>query len=144
MTVKDIMKPSIISVTADTTVSKAAKIMNEKNIGSVIISKGGKDVGIMTERDVLKRIVAVDLDPKKTKVQKVMSSPIITIEASSSIDHANEVMLKNTVRRLLVTEQGKVTGIVSARDIANKLRHTIAKKIIEQSEHHRPEYYQHE
>ena len=83
--VREVMTPNVISVESSSTVRDAAQVMIERGIGSVIVTEAGRPVGIMTERDVLRRVVVKGLDPSKTKVEEVMSSPLVTIRADAYI-----------------------------------------------------------
>jgi len=95
--------------------------MRQKNIGSVLVSRKGEIVGILTERDILKRIVAEGLDPSKTKAEEVMTRNIITINADASILEASEILNRYDIRRLPVEENGRIIGIVTARGIAKNM-----------------------
>lgn len=116
LTVKDIMR-KVITVDASLTVCEATKIMDEKNIGSVLIVKNGEIIGILTERDVLRRVVAKGLDPWYTPVSQVMSFPLHTIDSNTDIITAGKIMSKHHIRRLPVIEKGKIIGIITDRDI---------------------------
>jgi len=118
VSVMDAMNKKVLTASPDTTVAKAAKMMAERGVGSIIIVKGKKPVGILTERDLLMKVVSVDLIPSKVHVGKIMSAPIISIGPSTDITEAARIMAKNKVRRMPVVEHGKLIGIVTASDIA--------------------------
>ncbi len=141
MKVKEIMTP-IIKTYIESTVSDAAKIMTMKNIGSLFIEENGKIVGIITEGDILRKIVAESKDPKNIAVRDIMSSPLITIDAEKSIEEANELLAEHKIRRLPVGSNGEVIGIVTMRDISNSLRYSLGKSIIRDSgtSYYRPSY----
>lgn len=111
----------IIAIDQDGTVLEAAKAMIGNNRGSVVITKGGKTVGILTERDIMKKVVAKSLNPSSTKVREVMTSSLITFDKDKPLREAIDLMNRNSLRRMLVTENGKVVGIFTLRDI---VRHT--------------------
>jgi len=117
VSVMDAMNKKVLTASLDTTVAKAAKMMAERGVGSIIIVKGKKPVGILTERDLLMKVVSVDLIPSRVHVGKIMSTPIISIGPSTDITEAARIMAKNKVRRLPVVEHGKLIGIVTASDI---------------------------
>ena len=139
MNVKEIMS-SVTKISADSTVSDAAKLMDEKNFGSVPIEEDGKVTGIITERDVLRKIVAKGVDPKTTSVKDIMTSPVITIGPEKSVEEANEIMTDKKIRRLPVESDGKVIGIVTLRDVSNSLRYSLGKRLIKSNDHPRPGY----
>jgi CBS domain-containing protein len=90
--------------------------MVEKNIGSVVITRGRENVGILTERDVLKKL-CFDSACTEKKVAELMSSPLITIDGKATIGRAADLMSNKGIRRLLVTVDGRVKGIVTERDV---------------------------
>ncbi len=116
MLVKDIMKREVIVVSPDVSVREASKIMSKYDIGSLIVVEDDNPVGILTERDIL-NLVAKDENLDETKVGKVMSRDIITIEADKKIDDAVDLMLKHKIKRLPVKEGNKIVGIVTTSDI---------------------------
>jgi len=113
----DAMEKKVLTATPNTTVAKAAKMMADRGVGSIIIVKGKKPVGILTERDLLMKVLSVDLVPSKVQVGKIMSAPIISISPNADITEAARLMAKNNVRRLPVVERGKLVGIITASDI---------------------------
>ena len=133
---------SIIRVSVDSTVAEAAKIMDAKNIGSLLIEENGKIIGIITERDILKKIVAKGKDYKNINVREIMTSPLITIGSEKSIEEANEIMSQKKIRRLPVESNGDIIGIVTIRDVSNALRYSLGRSIVENSEtsYYKPSY----
>lgn len=111
----------IVTIDADDTVYQAVKKMVDNNRGSIVVTKNGKTVGVMTERDVMKRVVAKSLDPGSTKTKDVMTSDLITFEGSKPLREAIDLMNRKSLRRILVTEKGDVIGIFTLRDI---IKHT--------------------
>lgn len=91
--------------------------MVKENRGSVTVTKAGERVGILTERDLLRKVVAKGLDPHLTKVRDVMTSPPVTIDQGRPLREAIDLMNRKGVRRMLVTENGKIVGIFTLRDI---------------------------
>jgi len=142
MKVKDIMTKNLIKTSIESTVSDAAKIMDGKNIGSLLIEENGKIIGIITERDILRKIVAKGRNPDETSVKDIMTSPLITIDAENSIEEANELISKNKIRRLPVEENGEIVGIITLRDVSNNLRYSLGKSIIKDNgtNYYRPSY----
>lgn len=112
----------IVTIDEGATVLQAAKAMASSNRGSIIAMKGGKSVGILTERDILKKVVAMSLDPAKTKVGDAMTSPLITIDKASPLREAIDLMNRKGLRRMLVTDGGTVVGIFTLRDIVRHSR----------------------
>ena len=118
ITVKDLMTKGIISVLPETTVVEAVKVMSNREISSILVMTEGKYVGIFTDRDLMKKVVALGLDPKVTRVGAIMSTPLITTSENTGIEKAAEKMRDCKIRRLVVKNDGKVVGIISETDIA--------------------------
>ncbi|MBC7080849.1 MAG: CBS domain-containing protein [Thermoplasmatales archaeon] len=115
--VKDIMSRSPVIIKGDATVLEASKEMKAEKVGSVVVVKNGKPVGILTESDILKKIVAEGKDASKTKVKDVMSSPLISISPNEKVEKALKLFGENRIRRLPVVENGKLVGMITERDI---------------------------
>ena len=115
--VKEYMKTNVVTVTKDTILYEVAKIMTEKNIGSVIVVENGKPVGIITERDIVRAIGrGKKLD---TRAEEIMTASLITIKEDSPITGALALMRQFNIRHLpVVNDKGELTGIISIRDIA--------------------------
>ncbi len=115
--VGDAMTRGVICVDVEDTVQKAADVMRKNDISSVIVTEKGDGVGIITERDVISKIVAENKSPTKTKVSDVMTCPLITISPQSGIDDAARMMRDNDIHRLVVSDKGKIIGVLSDSDI---------------------------
>jgi len=118
--VRDVMNRKLISVDVKASVRDAVNRMIEKDIGSVVVTREGKPVGILTERDVLKKVISTrrgPMDPSLIKAEDVMTTPLITIDAEASLGEASMLMVKNNIRRLLVTEDGNIVGIFTNKDL---------------------------
>ena len=118
ITVKDLMPQNIISILPETSVVEATRIMSTRDISSILIKTGDDYVGIFTDRDVMRKVVASGLDPNDTVVREIMSSPLITISEDAGIQEAAEKMRDRKIRRLVVINEGAVVGIISESDIA--------------------------
>lgn len=120
--VKEIMGPSPITVPADATVTLAAEAMDKQDSSCVFVKSKEEIIGIVTERDVTRRVVGRGASPGKIKVESIMTSPIIVISPDAKIEEALRVMSKNKVRRLpVVDEKKELAGMVSLADIAKAL-----------------------
>jgi len=115
--VKDLMTSNIISVSFETSVMEAARVMMMRDISSVLIKSEDEYVGILTDRDIINNIVANGLDSKEIMAGEIMSKPLITISEDASIDQAAEKMRDNKIRRLVVERKSGIAGVISESDI---------------------------
>lgn len=123
--VKDVMSKDVITAESKETVKKAAEIMAKKNIGCLVIMKGKKPYGMLTERDFLRKVIAVRKNYEEVKVEDVMHVPLITVNQDVSIIKACELLQQKSFRRLPVTKNGKLIGIVTETDLTRALRHML-------------------
>ena len=115
--VKKIMTTDIAAIDSHEPVVAAAKIMKGQKTGSLLVKKNDSLVGIVTDVDMTRKVLAGEIDQYTTPVENVMSSPFYTIDSEESVARANEMMTKYNVRHLVVTENGTPAGVISARDI---------------------------
>ena len=118
--VQDIMTKAIISVNTKTTVLQVAKMMENGGIGAVLVKKDGHLSGIITDRDYATKIVSHNL-PSNTSVEQIMSSPLITINYDESISAAAKRMSSKKIRKLAVTDNGKIIGLITSTDLVTQL-----------------------
>jgi CBS domain-containing protein len=118
--VKDIMTKALISVNTETTVFQVAKMMQQGGIGAVLVKKDDHLVGIITDRDYATKIVSNNL-PSDTSVEKIMSSPLVTINFDESIFSAAQRMTSKKIRKLGVTDNGKIIGLITSTDLVTQL-----------------------
>ena len=124
--VSEIMNRNLITVSPQDTVFKAAKLMSEHNIGSVVVMEKGVLRGIVTERDLISRYIAREdgRKPEEVKVEEVMTKEPIVVRDNMDIDEAARIMVDHNVRRLIVVNSNqKVVGIISSRDILKVAPH---------------------
>ncbi|MBI2112588.1 CBS domain-containing protein [Candidatus Woesearchaeota archaeon] len=126
MIIKEIMHTTT-KVPHEVSITKIASIMRQKLIGSVLVEEKSKVVGIVTERDILNKVVATGKNSDKILAKEIMTSPLITIEANSPVEEASHLLNKHKTRRLVVTENKEIVGIVTARSIAETLRFSFAR-----------------
>ena len=110
------MSKSVITTDEETPVEDVANIMGKNSIGSVIITRNGEPLGIFTERDLLTKFLAKDRS-LKIEVGKVCSSPLITVPMRTSVQDVAEIMISKHIKRLPVTKDSKLVGVISARDL---------------------------
>lgn len=115
--VGDVMTVEVIMEDEEVLVTKISEDMEVLGIGSVVITKEGKPVGIVTGRDIALKVIMTDRDASKTGANEIMSSPLITIESEASVERACELLAKNDIRRLPVMDSDELVGIISVRNI---------------------------
>ena len=118
LTVRDVMVKEVITVDEDSTVKEAVDVMNEFQIGSLIVLERGKAVGIVTERDFLRRVLAKAKDVMNTKVREIMTTPLVVVEPSMDLEDAVKLMFQSKIKKLVVVDAKKLVGIVTLTDIA--------------------------
>lgn len=119
--VRDIMSKNVRIVRPDTTINEVVATMNKFNIGSIMVVQGERPVGIITERDVLKRLVEPCLDPETLTARHVMTSPVQTISEAATIEEAARLMARRKVKHLPVVSGQKLVGIITFTDIVFKV-----------------------
>ena len=130
LTVEDVMVEKVIAVDAGDSVKYAAKLMSGLGIGCVVVLQEGSVVGMVTERDMLRRVIAESMDPQETRVGQIMSTPPIVVGRSLALEKAVELMFEHGIKKLPVVEhvndKTRLVGLVTLTDIAR-----IQPKIIE-------------
>lgn len=119
--VRDIMSKDVRVVRLDSSVKEVVATMNKFDIGSIVVVQGDRPVGIITERDILRRVVEPCLAPEILNARQVMTSPLVSIRETASIDEAAELMAKKKVKKLPVMNKEKLVGIVTFSDIVTKV-----------------------
>ena len=119
LTVRDVMTTEVITIDESASVREAARLMSEKNVGCLVVLRGGEPVGIITERDILVRVVAEGKDPDAVRVGWVMSSPIIKGSPDMTIEEAARLMTNKRIKKLPIFEGGRMVGIITLTDIVS-------------------------
>ena len=116
--VKDVMVTDVVTVDSSVSVRKAVERMNDHEIGCLVVLEKGHYAGIMTERDVLRRVVANARDPDKTMVGDVMSKPLIVVSPETGLEEALKLMFEKQIKKLTVIKDKELVGLVTMTDIA--------------------------
>lgn len=116
--VEDYMTKEVVFVNLTESLQLAAAKMAERDIGSVVIVQEGKPIGIVTERDFVRRVAALGKDPRALTVTDVMSTPLVTVGPECDINTAAKIMTDNNIKRLPVVEGERLVGIITSFDIA--------------------------
>ena len=118
MLVKDVMSSPVITTEEDASSNKVARLLDENKVGAVVVtSKQGKPLGIITERDLVVRVLTKNLEPDAAKAKDIMTSPLVTIEPEATISEAARKMSSLDIRRLGVLYKGNLEGLISSKDI---------------------------
>ena len=118
-TIRNVMTPNPTTVEPSTPVIEAARIMKSQDVGPVPVCEGWRLVGVVTDRDIVLRVVAEGKDPQSTRVADIASQDLVTIDPQQNLDEALRLMAQHQVRRLpVVEEDGKLVGIVAQADVA--------------------------
>ena len=118
MLVKDVMTSPVVATEETASANKVAELMLDNKVGCVIVvDKAGNAIGIVTERDLVARVLAKNLAPSNAKAKDFMTSPLVTVKPDATVNDAARMMSKQDIRRLGVLYKGKLVGIVSSKDI---------------------------
>ena len=116
--VKEAMSTNLAIIDPDLTVLDAAKLMKKRKIGNVLVVQKKLPIGILTESDIIKKVVAEAKNPKNVKIKEVMTTPVIIVDSFFTLEKAMKTMGKCNVRRLPVVENNELIGIITQRDIS--------------------------
>ena len=114
-TLGSIARTPVPTVFLSTHVSEVAKIMVKQNVGAVVVARDNEPLGIVTERDILERVVLAKKDINEVVAQEIMTEPLLTIDSTRTIEEAIDIMHKNRCRRLVVVKGEKLVGLVTER-----------------------------
>ncbi|MFB0514145.1 MAG: cyclic nucleotide-binding/CBS domain-containing protein [Candidatus Bathyarchaeia archaeon] len=117
LVVQNIMVSNVITTEKHALVIDAVKIMNQHGIGCLVAMENGSPVGIVTERDLLKRVLGESKNPKKIRVQEIMSSPLIVAKPDMDIEKVTRLMFDRKIKKLPIVEDGKLVGLVTFTDL---------------------------
>ena len=112
-----LMQTNIEQIADEETILSAAQHMTEKKIGALLVTEGPQMVGIVTERDLIQKVMAHNQDPSKVQVRSIMNQPLIDIDINRTVHDASDLMAEKWIRHLPVTENNKIVGILSVRDL---------------------------
>ncbi|MCH8312607.1 MAG: CBS domain-containing protein [Nitrospinae bacterium] len=113
----DYMNAPVLSIAHDSTVQEAAQYMRVSNVGSLLIKEYDDFVGIVTETDLTRKVVGDGLNPETTPIANIMTQPVQSMDRFLPVEEANKYMHKNKIRHLAVTENGKIVGMLSIKDL---------------------------
>ena len=119
MPVREIMTSDPITIDKDIKISDAAKKMVELDVGSLIVMDGHNPIGILTERDMVKKIISKNVNPDSLSLTKVMTTPLITLNGDEDMQKAIDLMLKMHIRRVPIVEDQKLVGLVTDTDLVS-------------------------
>ncbi|MEA2089614.1 MAG: CBS domain-containing protein [Thermoproteota archaeon] len=122
MIVEDFMTKDVVTVDVNATVKTAVNVMNHYEIGCLIVVKDGGAVGILTERDLLKRILSKSRLPEDALVSEVMSKPLVVVSPHMELEEATRIMLRRNIKKLPVVKDDRLVGIVTLTDITRTAR----------------------
>jgi CBS domain-containing protein len=111
------MRRTLHTINPDTTLLAAAKLMRDAKVGALLVQEAGSYSGIVSESDLVRKGMAESCSPQETLVRAVMSSPLLSIDSAGSAHAASEKMAEHGIRHLAISEDGKIVGIISVRDL---------------------------
>ncbi len=117
VTVSQLMTRDLVTIEAGTSVVEVAKLMKDRNIGSVFVERDGEIVGIVTEPDIVRKVVGADRGPYFIPVEEIMSAPVIGIDERRPVTEAADLMEQHRTRHLAVRRGKTIVGVLSVRDL---------------------------
>ena len=130
MLVKEIMTKNVVTIEAKKTAFDAALKYREKKVGCLVVEDNGYCVGILTERDLIERVMSKLRNPEQTTVQDIMTTPIRTVYALDSIEKATKIMVEHHIKKLPVISNNAIVGIITITDIS-QARSELTKQFME-------------
>ncbi len=115
----DYMSSPVLSVDSESSVQEAANYMLANNIGAALVTELGEFVGVITETDLTRKVLGKGLNAEETSIASVMSSPVLSLDRYLPVEEANRFMHKNKIRHLAVTEEDKIVGMLSVKDLVS-------------------------
>ena len=115
--IRNIMVREVVTTRIDSTVEEAVKLMNDHEIGCLIVTQNNEPIGILTERDLLKRILAKSKDLKTMKVEEMMSKPLISVEPNAQLGDVSRIMFERNIKKMPIIKKGELLGLVTLTDI---------------------------
>lgn len=114
--IRNYMAESLMSIGPTESILQASHVMHENEVHSLLVEESGEYIGIITNHDISKKLVAENLDPQKVQVAEVMNFPLVKIEAQESMEKAAQMMRDHSIHHLEVTEHGQILGVISITD----------------------------
>lgn len=125
--VRDVMTPEVITEDEETPVTKLSRDMEVAGVGSVVITRKGRPIGIVTDRDIALKVIRKDRKASEVNAKEIMSTPLITIESDAPLGKACDLMAEKGIRRLPVVDGDKLVGIISVRNILTRSPASVSK-----------------
>jgi len=117
MKVSTLMTQPVLEIDENLSAQESAEMMGKAHVGALLVKSGFQNVGIITERDIMSKIIAIRGDLEKTKAKEIMSTPLVTVDKDMDTEDAVKTMVKSKVRRLFITDKGKIVGIFTTSDV---------------------------
>ena len=121
MLVEEVMTRDVVTIDCNKTIYDACKVYSQNKVGCLVVMDKEIVVGIITERDMIERVITQDMNPNKTKVREIMSSNIKTIHALAPLEKAAQIMRENNFKRLPVILNNKIVGIITQTDLSRTI-----------------------
>ena len=117
MKISKLMTQPVTRIDEYSTIQEAVEIMGKENFGTLLVTRNGKDIGILTAGDIISKVVAKKENLEKIKVNEMMSFPLVTVDKKTTGEDALRMMVNNDVRRLLITDNEEIVGIFTTSDV---------------------------
>jgi len=134
--VKDAMTSSVTTATPSQSLTEAASLMKQEDIGSIPVVEGGQLVGVLTDRDIVVRSVADGDDPRTVQVGAIATPAVVTVRPDDDLDEALRLMAQHQIRRLPVVDDGQLVGILAQADVAHEAKEKQVGHLVEEISRH--------
>lgn len=131
--VKDYMRKEVTTIDANVSALVVSKLMTEKEIGYIIVTEKAQPIGIVTEKDLIVKVMSKEKDSSNVKVSEIMSTPLITVNFDASLDDAINLMTKNRIRRVVVVKDHAIYGVFTTKELTKnfaKYQDRVARDLI--------------
>jgi|TARA_Y100000310_G_scaffold118754_2_gene117645 CBS domain-containing protein len=126
MKVKGIMQ-NVIKISSNSTISEAARVLDKKDIGSVLVEEGSKIIGVVTQKDILQKVIVKGKHPNSMKTKDIVSKTIVKIDSNEDLLEASRLLNKHRIGKLMVTKEGKIIGEVTEDNVNRNIKYKLLK-----------------
>ncbi|MDP6648353.1 MAG: CBS domain-containing protein [Candidatus Woesearchaeota archaeon] len=118
---------NVIKISSNSTISEAARVLDKKDIGSVLVEEGSKIIGVVTQKDILQKVIVKGKHPNSMKTKDIVSKTIVKIDSNEDLLEASRLLNKHRIGKLMVTKEGKIIGEVTEDNVNRNIKYKLLK-----------------